>query len=102
MDRIALVFLVFLAGLLLGGLGWERYQLREANSEWAIAIKRKDAATADALAAERRLASAQTKRAEAAKALEASVVNAPDLDDCSIPVDAQQLLTAAAEETRAN
>lgn len=102
MDRLALVVLVFLAGMLIGGLGWERYQLRDANSEWKQALKRKDDATTQALAAERRLAEAQTKRSEAAKVFEARVKDAPALDDCPIPDDVAGMLAAAADETRAN
>lgn len=100
MDRLAMVALVFIAGLLIGGLGWERLQLRDANSEWQQAVKRTQDANAEALAAERRLASAKTKRAEDARQLEASV-NATELRDCPVPADVRSLLDVAAQETRA-
>lgn len=98
MDRIAMVALVFIAGLLIGGLGWERLQLRDANSEWQQAVKRTQDANREALAAERRLAEAKTKRDAESKALEAAV-NA-STSDCPTPDDEQRLLDSAADETR--
>lgn len=100
MDRIIQVLIVFLAGAVIGGLSWERYQLREANSQWQEAVKRKEDASREALAAERRLAAAKSRREEGTKALEAAV-NA-STSDCPTPDVEQQLLDAAAEETRAD
>jgi HAMP domain-containing protein len=100
-DRVIQVLIVFLAGAVIGGLSWERYQLREANSQWKQETERAQAATAQALAAERRLANAQSKRAQAAQQLEATV-NVSTLRDCPVPNDIARMLTTAADETRAD
>lgn len=101
MDRLALVALVFLAGLVIGGLGWERLQLRDANSEWQRAVKRTQDANREALAAERRLADAKTKRDAAAREF-AETVDASDLAGCPVDPGIGGMLSAAAAETRAN
>ena len=100
MDRMLLVLVACVVCFGAGGGSVYLYLLTTANSEWRTATEQARAATTEALAAERRLANAQTKRAQQGAQLQATV-NATTLRDCTVPADVSGLLTAAANETRA-
>mgnify|MGYP000967568386 CR=1 FL=1 len=77
------------------------YLLTSANNDWRVATEQARAATAEALAAERRLAQAQTKRQQDARQLQANV-SASNLRDCPVSADVAGMLSAAASESRAS
>ena len=100
MDRVIQVLIVFPSRRShrrpkLGALSAPR----RIASVWKQETERAQAATAQALAAERRLANAQTKGAAALALSEATMYR---LRDCPVPNDIARMLTTAADETRAD
>lgn len=100
MKGVALAILAAALSYALGAGSVYLYLLNSANSEWRTATEQARAATTEALAAERRLANAQTKRQQAAQQLQANV-SASNLRDCPVSADVAGMLAAAAAESRA-
>lgn len=101
MDKAIIVLVLVSVSASLGGLGTYTYLLTQANTEWSNAVDRAKAATTEAIAAERRLAAAKSKRAEEARQLE-EAANASGLADCPVDPVTAGLLDTSAAATRAD